>query len=78
MERKHAKTMAAVRARFDCSHTTVVEVHLDEDVEIPPEVRGLGKCQDCMEETELVAISGVQPLAGGRLVLDSIFLMPIE
>ncbi|HEV3311841.1 MAG TPA: hypothetical protein VG815_15125 [Chloroflexota bacterium] len=67
-----------VQTNFDCKHSAVVEVDLDDDVEVPAEVRGLGKCGDCMDETNLIAISGVQPQASGRLVLDSIFLMPIE
>lgn len=64
--------------RFDCGHAVEVMVDIDSDVEVPAEVRGLGKCGDCMEEDNLVPISGVQPQANGRLVLDSIFLMPIE
>lgn len=67
-----------VQTRFDCSHTTTVEVDIDDDVGVPNEVRGLGKCGACMEETNLVPISGVQPQPGGMLVLDSIFLMAVE
>jgi len=67
-----------VQTRFDCGHTTTVAVNVDEDVGIPPEVRGLGKCADCMDEDNLIAISGVQPQASGTLTLDSIFLMPVE
>ena len=68
----------AVKTNFDCKHTTSVNVELDNDVYIPAEVHGLGKCPECMEEDNLVAISGVQPTASGTLVLDSIFLMPVE
>jgi hypothetical protein len=68
----------SVNTTFDCKHTTAVDVDLDHDVFIPAEVHGLGKCQDCMEEDNLIAISGVQPTPSGSLVLDSIFLMPIE
>ena len=67
-----------VNTSFDCKHTTTVEVNLDHDVYIPAEVHGLGKCQDCMEEDNLIAIPGVQPTPTGTLVLDSIFFMPIE
>ncbi len=70
--------MATVQTRFDCSHVTTVKVQLDDDVQVPEEVRGLGKCRACMEETNLIPITGVQPLPTGDLVLDSIFWMPIE
>jgi hypothetical protein len=66
------------QTRFDCGHAVEVMVDIDSDVEVPAEIRGLGKCGDCMEEDNLVPISGIQPQANGRLVLDSIFLMPIE
>jgi hypothetical protein len=68
----------SVHTLFDCGHASDVSVDIDSDVEVPAEVRGLGKCGECMEEDNLVPISGVQPQANGRLVLDSIFLMPIE
>lgn len=68
----------SVQASFVCKHTTAVEVDVDSDVSLPDEVRGLGKCADCMEETNLIAISGVQPRADGSLMLDSVFWMPIE
>jgi len=68
----------SLQAAFDCKHTTDVEVDVDADVEVPSQVRGLGKCADCMEETNLIAISGVQPRADGSLVVDSVFWMPIE
>lgn len=70
--------MVTVQTRFDCTHTTSVEVQIDPEVGVPEEVRGLGKCCDCMEEAKLIPITGVQPQAGGRLVLDSIFWMPVE
>jgi hypothetical protein len=69
---------AAVQAAFDCKHVTPVDIDVDADVRIPDDVRGLGKCADCMEETNLIAISGVQPQSDGTLVLDSVFWMPIE
>ena len=71
-----AKT--SVSALFDCKHSTPVEVDVDSDVEVPTEIRGLGKCSECMEESNLIAISGVQPRSNGSLVLDSVFWMPIE
>ncbi|GEM_PF-3403230 len=67
-----------VPTHFDCSHTADVEVDIDADVQVPGEVRGLGKCGECMEEGHLIPISGVQPLPSGALQLDSIFLMPLE
>lgn len=70
--------MVSVQTRFDCSHTSVVDVQIDDDVNVPAEVRGLGKCEECMAESNLIPISGVQPLPTGDLVLDSIFLMPVE
>jgi len=68
----------SVQAVFDCKHTSSVRVSLDADVKVPDQVRGLGKCADCMEETNLIAISGVQPGPDGSLSLDSVFWMPIE
>lgn len=68
----------SVQTKFDCNHTELIKVNLDSDVAVPAEVRGLGKCTECMEETHLIPISGVQPDENGQLMLDSIFLMPIE
>lgn len=68
----------SVQTRFDCKHTVEVQVRLDDDVGVPDEVRGLGKCADCMKEGRLIPISGVQPQSDGKLVVDSIFMMPIE
>lgn len=68
----------SVQTAFTCRHTAEVKVDIDDDVEVPDEVKGLGKCADCMNETNLMAIPGVQPQANGRLLLESIFLMPAE
>ncbi|MGH2441984.1 MAG: hypothetical protein ACRDFX_02325 [Chloroflexota bacterium] len=63
---------------FDCKHETTIEVDVDQDVEIPASVRGLGKCPQCQGEAHLIAVSGVAPQIGGkRVVLDSIMMMPI-
>lgn len=71
--------MKHVHTLFDCTHERDIRVSLDDDVEIPPTVRGLGQCPDCMGEARLIAISGVAPQPGGqRLVLDSIMMLPIE
>lgn len=67
-----------VQTSFACGHSTPVAVDIDGDVAVPSEVKGLGKCAGCMEETNLIAISGVQPGPDGDLALDSIFLMPVE
>jgi hypothetical protein len=68
----------SVETRFDCGHVSDVSVRLDADVEVPAEVRGLGKCRECMEEEHLQPIPGIQPTADGTLKLDSIFLIPVE
>jgi hypothetical protein len=69
--------MAQVHARFDCKHELDVEVAVDDDVEIPTSVRGLGKCPACTGETKVIPVSGVAPQAGGqRLIVDSIMMMP--
>jgi len=68
-----------VHTRFDCEHETDVEVSIEEDVEIPDTVRGLGQCPTCMGKPHVIAVSGVAPQPGGRaLMLDSILMMPIE
>jgi hypothetical protein len=70
--------MAIVHAKFDCSHEVDVDVSIDEDVEVPPIVRGLGKCADCSGEENLVPVSGVAPQPGGdHLIVDSIMLIPV-
>lgn len=70
--------MARVHTAFDCKHEHDVEVDVDDDVEIPASVRGLGKCPDCMAEERVIAVAGVAPQPGGqRVVLDSILMMPI-
>lgn len=70
--------MAHVHVRFDCTHELDVEVAIDDDVEVPASVRGLGDCPACTGETNVVPVSGVAPQPGGtRLVVDSIMMMPI-
>ena len=70
--------MARVHTIFDCTHELDVEVSIEDDVEIPPSVRGLGKCPDCTGEENVIAVSGVAPKPGGReVVLDSIMMIPI-
>jgi hypothetical protein len=71
--------MAQVKTLFDeCKHEKMIEVDVDPDTEIPEQVRGLGLCPDCMEEENIVPISGVAPKPGGKqVVLDSILMMPI-
>lgn len=67
-----------VHTRFDCAHESDVEISIEDDVEIPGTVRGLGKCPDCTGETRAIPVAGVAPQAGGRLVLDSVLMMSIE
>ena len=70
--------MAHVRTVFDCKHEMEVDVSVDDDVEIPEQVRGLGKCPQCAGQQNPVPISGVAPGPGGKtLVLDSILMMPL-
>jgi hypothetical protein len=70
--------VARINTRFDCTHETVVDVNLDDDVVIPDQVRGLGKCPACLGDESAVPVSGVSPQPGGReLVLDSIMLIPV-
>jgi len=70
--------LATVHTIFDCKHEKAIEVAVDDDTEIPAQVRGLGKCPDCRGNFELIAVSGVAPLPGGkRVVLDTIMMMPI-
>ncbi len=69
---------AQVNTLFDCKHESVIDVSIDDDVEIPATVRGLGKCPQCRGEGNLIAVAGVAPKPGGREVaLDSIMMMPI-
>lgn len=70
--------MARVRTVFDCRHEVDIDVEVDDEVEIPSQVRGLGKCAACLGQDNLVPVSGVAPQPGGkRVVLDSIMLMPV-
>lgn len=71
--------MAQVKAIFDrCKHERVVDIAVDEDVQIPALVRGLGRCPECMEEPNVIAVGGIAPQPGGKeVVLDSILMMPI-
>jgi hypothetical protein len=71
--------IAHVLTNFDCGHHAEIDVSIDDDIVVPPTVRGLGRCPDCMSEDRLIAISGVAPRSAGReLVLDSILMMPVE
>jgi hypothetical protein len=70
--------MTRVHARFDCQHEREVDLTIEHDVQIPDTVRGLGKCPECSGETNLVAVGGIAPQPGNRVVLDSILMMPVE
>lgn len=71
--------MARVHTVFDCTHATDIEVSIDDDVEVPESVRGLGQCPACIGQAHVVPVSGVAPQPGGkRLVLDSILMIAIE
>jgi hypothetical protein len=70
--------IARVHTVFACKHERDIEVSIDDDVEVPESVRGLGKCPDCTGQENLIAVSGVAPKPGGReVVLDSIMMMPV-
>lgn len=78
---RHERVSAVVQVHtvFDCKHEHDLEVEIDDDVIVPATVRGLGKCPSCTGSGEAVAVSGVQPQAGGKaLVLDSVLMIPIE
>jgi len=67
-----------IHADFDCKHDADVKVSLDDNVEIPANVRGVGKCPECMEEEHIMGIPGVSPKAGGEgMVLDNVMMIPI-
>lgn len=69
---------ARVNTLFDCKHEKTIEVELDDDVEIPDSVRGLGKCQQCAGHDHMIAVAGIAPSPGGRdVTLDSILMMPM-
>ncbi len=71
--------MITVHTLFDCKHKKDIDVSIDDDVVVPDTVRGVGKCPDCMEEDKVIAISGVAPGPGGRvLTLDSIMMIAVE
>ena len=69
--------MPTVHTLFDCKHEKDIELSIEDDVEIPESVRGLGKCPDCTGGANLAAVGGIAPQAGGRVVLDSIMLIPL-
>jgi hypothetical protein len=71
--------MTKVNALFEaCKHERVIDVSIEDDVKVPPQVRGLGLCPDCMEEDNVVPVAGIAPQPGGReVVVDSILMMPI-
>jgi hypothetical protein len=66
-----------VHTRFDCKHEADIQLSVEDDVEIPDSVRGLGKCPECSGAGNLSAVGGIAPQPGGRVVLDSIMLIPI-
>lgn len=71
--------MVQVHTVFDCGHEQDIDVRIEDDVEIPEQVRGLGKCPACQGIEGMVPITGVAPGPGGRdLVLDSILMMPVS
>ena len=71
--------MPQVLAVFDCKHETRLEISIEDDVDIPSSVRGLGQCPACMGEERVITIPGVAPQPGGKeLVLDSVMVMAVE
>lgn len=69
--------MTTVHTVFDCKHEHDIDVRIEDDVRIPSQVRGLGKCPDCQGAEGMIPITGVAPGPGGKeLVLDSILMMP--
>jgi hypothetical protein len=70
---------ATVSALFDqCKHETQIVVDVDPDTVIPDQVRGLGRCPDCMHAEHVVPVAGIAPRPGGKeVVLDSILMIPI-
>lgn len=70
--------MTHVQTLFDCKHEKEIEIQIDDDIIVPGQVRGLGKCPDCSGEENAVPVSGVAPGPGGKtLVLDSIMMIPV-
>lgn len=70
--------MARVHTVFDCKHEKDIDVDIDADVQVPDQVRGLGKCPECAGQQDPIAISGVAPGPGGKtLVLDSILMIAL-
>lgn len=70
--------MVQVHTVFDCKHEQDIEIRIEDDVVIPGEVRGLGKCPECQGIEGMVPVTGVAPGPGGKhLVLDSILMMPV-
>lgn len=69
--------MTSVHAVFDCKHEKDFDVQIDDDVSVPDSVRGLGKCPDCTGEENVIPVSGVAPQADGRVIVDSILMIPI-
>lgn len=70
--------MVRVHTIFDCKHEAYIDISIEDDVEIPTSVRGLGKCPECRGEENLVPVSGVTPKPGGKeVVLDSVMMMPV-
>jgi hypothetical protein len=70
--------MVQVHTVFDCKHERDIEIRIEDDVVIPEQVRGLGKCPACQGAEDMVPVTGVAPGPGGKeLVLDSILMMPV-
>jgi hypothetical protein len=70
--------MAYVHTVFDCKHEKEIDVSIEDDVEVPASVRGLGKCPDCLGLENAIPIAGVAPKPGGReVVLDSILMLAV-
>jgi len=65
-----------VRTVFDCGHDMDVDVEVDDDVQVPESVRGLGKCPSCTGKTNVIPVSGIAPAPGGKdVVLDTILML---
>jgi hypothetical protein len=78
MHEGESHAVPTVHTRFDCKHEKDIILSIEDDVEIPESVRGLGKCPDCTGGGNLTAVGGIAPRPGGKVVLDSIMMMPIE
>lgn len=69
--------MVQVQTVFDCRHERELSVQIENDVVIPDQVRGIGKCPQCRGGGEYYNVAGIAPQSGGKeLVLDTIMIMP--